>query len=150
MRSKVVNRKQLSILAECIGLDKLVKLDQKRRNSRSSIFGNAFEAFIGAIYLDRGYNKTSKYIIDDIIQHHVDICKLKDTEDNYKSVLLELSQKKSLLVSYRTIPNPEKENIFISSVILDGKEHKVGMGRSKKEAEQNASFIALKAIGEIL
>lgn len=149
MRSKVVNRKQLSLLAESIGLDKLVLIDQKRRNIHSSIYGNAFEAFIGAIYLDKGYDRTAKYIINDILHDHIDIYKLKETEDNFKSKLLEKAQKQNQLISYRTVENPKNENTFISSVILDGKEYETAMGRSKKEAEQNASFIALKAIGEI-
>ena len=149
MRSKVVNRKQLSLLAENIGLDKLLKIDQHRRSIHSSIYGNAFEAFIGAIYLDRGYPVTAKYIINDIIHHHIDICKLKETESNYKSRLLELAQKKSQLITFRTVDNPKKDNNFISSVILDGKEYEQAMGRSKKEAEQNAAFITLKAIDHI-
>ena len=149
MRSKVVNRKQLSNLATSIGLDKLVRVDAQRRAVHSSIYGNAFEAFIGAIYLDRGYNKTSKYIITDLLRHHIDICQLKETEDNYKSVLLEFTQKENSIISYRTVTNPKNENTFISSVILDGKEYEHAMGRSKKEAEQNASFITLKAIGKI-
>ena len=149
MRSKVVNRKQLSNIATSIGLDKLVRVDAQRRAIHSSIYGNAFEAFIGAIYLDKGYDGTAKYIINDILRHHIDICQLKETEDNYKSVLLEFIQKTNGLVSYRTVTNPKNENTFISSVILDGKEYENAMGRSKKEAEQNASFIALKAIGKI-
>ncbi len=146
MRSKVVNRKQLSLLAESIGLDKLVKLDQRRRNVHSSIYGNAFEAFIGAIYLDIGYEKTKKYIIKDLLHNHIDICKLKATETNHKSVLLESAQKQNLLISFRTVENPKRENTFISSVIIDGKEYEKAMGRSKKEAEQNASSIALKTL----
>ena len=149
MRSKVVNRKQLSVLSKSIGMDKLVKIEQTKRNAHSSIYGNAFEAFIGAIYLDKGYDRTAKYIVDDILKHHIDIKKLKETEDNYKSVLLELSQKKNQLISFRTVENPKRENTFISSVILEGKEYEQAMGRSKKEAEQNASFIALKAIEEL-
>lgn len=149
MRSKVVNRKQLAILAESIGLDKLLKIDQKRRSAYSSIYGNAFEAFIGAIYLDKGYDFTSKYIIDDIIRNHVDINKLKQTEDNFKSVILEHTQKTNQIISFRTIANPENESTFVSSVIIDGKEFEKAMGRSKKQAEQNASFIALKSIGVI-
>ena len=149
MRSKVVNRKQLSILSKSIDLDKLVKIGKTNRNIHSSIYGNAFEAFIGAIYLDKGYDKTSKYIIDDILKHHIDINKLKNTESNYKSVLLELTQKENQLISFRTVENPNRENTFISSVILDGKEYEQAMGRSKKEAEQNASFITLKVIGKI-
>ena len=147
MRSKVVNRKQLTNIAVSIGLDKLIRVDAQRRAHNSSIYGNAFEAFIGAIYLDRGYARTAKYITEDILQHHIDICKLRETEDNFKSVLLEHSQKTNSIVSFRTVVNPKNENTFISAVILDGKEHENAMGRSKKEAEQNASFIALKAIG---
>ena len=146
MRSKVVNRKQLSNLAVSIGLDKLVRLDQVRRNIHSSIYGNAFEAFIGAIYLDKGYERTSRYIIGNLLKYHIDICELKNTEDNFKSKLLELSQKNNQLISFRTVENPKRENTFVSSVILDGKEYEQAIGRSKKEAEQNAAAITLKSI----
>ncbi|MBN2668043.1 MAG: ribonuclease III [Bacteroidales bacterium] len=149
LRSKVVNRKQLSNLAVSIGLDNLLFVDNKRKSVHSSIFGNAFEAFIGAIYLDKGFEKTYKYVSNDILQNHIDICELKSMESNYKSKLLEWVQKQNQLVSYRTVENPEKENTFISSVILEGKEHQNAIGHSKKEAEQNASFIALKALGLI-
>ena len=64
-------------------------------------------------------------------------------------MLLELTQKENQLISFRTVENPNRENTFISSVILDGKEYEQAMGRSKKEAEQNASFITLKVIGKI-
>jgi ribonuclease-3 len=147
LRSKVVNRKQLSHLATSIGLDELILVDNKRKNIHSSIYGNAFEAFIGAIYLDKGFKATYKYMVQEVLTHHIDICELKAIENNYKSVLLEWVQKTDQLVLFRTVENPEKENTFISAVILDGKEFEKAMGRSKKEAEQNASFIAIKALG---
>lgn len=149
LRSKVVNRKQLSILASRLDLNQLVQVDQKRKTVHSSILGNAFEAFIGAIYLDKGYEKTALYIVDNILQHHIDICELNATETNYKSKLLEGVQKQNQVATFRTVENPEKENTFISSVIIDGKEFDTAFGHSKKEAEQNASFIALKILGEI-
>jgi ribonuclease-3 len=147
LRSKVVNRKQLSNLSSSIGLDELIHVDNKRKNIHSSIYGNAFEAFIGAIYLDKGFKKTYNYVVKDILHNHIDICQLKSTESNYKSVLLEWVQKTDKEVSFKTLENPEKENTFISSVVLDDKEFEIAMGRSKKEAEQNASFIACKELG---
>ncbi len=147
LRSKVVNRKQLSHLASVIGLDGLIHMDGRRKNAYSSIYGNAFEAFIGAIYLDKGFKKTYKYVVKDILHNHINICQLKATEDNYKSVLLEWAQKTGKEVTYKTTENPHKENAFISLVVVDHKEFETAMGHSKKEAEQNASFIAVKHFG---
>ncbi len=146
IRSKVVNRKQLGILAKRIGLDELLEMDKKHRLSYSSIYGNTFEAFIGAIYLDKGFNKTQKYIVDNILKNHVDIKELINTEDNFKSKLLEWSQKQGSTVVFNTSENPKKEATFVSFVDLDGKQFNKAQGRSKKEAEQNASYLALKAL----
>lgn len=146
MRSKVVNRKQLGILAKKIGLDELLEIDKKRNSPRSSIYGNSFEAFIGAIYLDKGFKTTQKYIVDNVIKNYIDIKELRTTEDNFKSKLLEWSQKQGSTVLFNTSENPQKETSFISSVNLDGKDFKKAQGHSKKEAEQNAAYIALKAL----
>ncbi len=146
MRSKVVNRKQLGILAKKIGLDELLEIDQKRNSFRSSIYGNSFEAFIGAIYLDKGFKTTQKYIVDNVIKNYIDIKELRTTEDNFKSRLLEWSQKQGSKVVFNTVENPQKESSFISSVSLDGREFKKAQGHSKKEAEQSASYIALKSL----
>jgi ribonuclease-3 len=147
MRSKVVNRKQLSQLALDIGLDRLVRVDGKRHNVHSSIYGNAFEAFIGAIYLDQGFVKVYHYVVSNIINQHLDICALRNTETNYKSRLLEWCQKENHSLSFNTSDNPEKENTFHSYVVLNRQEYSKAVGHTKKEAEQNASFIVLKHFG---
>ena len=146
LRSKVVNRKQLSELACNMGLDKLVQVNGKRRTVYSHIYGNAFEALVGAIYLDRGFAKAKKFIINEVLGNYIDIFQLKDTETNPKSKLLEWVQKNNSNIHYHTIVNPDKEKSFLSRVILNDKEYEKAIGHTKKEAEQNASFIVLKAL----
>jgi len=146
LRSKVVNRKQLSELACNMGLDKLIQIHGKRRSVYSNIYGNAFEALVGAIYLDRGFSKAKKFIIKEVLGNYIDICQLKNTETNPKSKLLEWVQKNSGTIHYHTIANPEKESSFLSRVILNDKEYEKAIGHTKKEAEQNASFIVLKEL----
>ncbi len=145
LRSKVVNRKQLSLIAKSIGLEQMVLVDQKRKNSHTSIYGNAFEAFIGAIYLDRGYKVAYRYIVKNILKNHVNIKELDALIYNSKSLLLEWCQKHNVNFAFHTKVNPDNEKNFVSYVTLDDQKFSVAMGFSKKEAEQNAANIALKA-----
>ena len=146
LRSKVVNRKQLTELSINMGLNTLMQVDRRKKGSHSNIYGNAFEALVGAIYLDKGFYQAKKFIIEEVLGNYIDICQLKETETNPKSKLLEWVQKQKGNIHYHTIINPDNENTFLSRVILNGKEYEKAMGHTKKEAEQNASFIVLKII----
>ena len=152
MRSKIVSRESLNELSKRIGLDELMEFDAPMlhyENKRSSLLGDAFEALVGAIYLDKDYNFTRKFIIKSIIQPHIDIYKLEFTETNFKSKLLEWCQRHGKKVRFELIPNEEGESdkLFTIQVFIDDEAYSIGRDYTKKRAEQIASEKTCELIG---
>ena len=102
-RSKIVQRETLDQLAIKIGLDKLVIYSAKLCSHSNHLYGNALEAFIGAIYLDQGYDKTYQFIRDRLIKRHLNVEELIRKEVNFKSNLIEWSQKNKIDISFDLI-----------------------------------------------
>ncbi len=102
-RSKIVQRETLNKLAVEIGLDKLIKYSTRSSSHNSYMYGNAFEAFIGAIYLDQGYERCKQFMEQRIINRYIDLDKISRKEVNFKSKLIEWSQKSKLEVSFELI-----------------------------------------------
>ena len=142
IRSRIVKRETLNGLAEKIGLNKIVQYNfGKNVSAKKSIYGNALEAFIGAIYLDRGYKFTSKFILSDLIMPLIDLQEMIDNNRNFKSILIEWSQKEGKSIRF-DITNEEgsKHNKeFTSGVLIDDEVMGSGTGHSKKKAEQSAA-----------
>ena len=148
-RSKIVQRETLNKLAVEIGLDKLIKYSTRSSPHNSYMYGNAFEAFIGAIYLDRGYECCKQFMQKKIIEPYIDLDKLSRKEVNFKSKLIEWSQKNKMEVSFELIEQfLDKENnpVFQTEVRIEGILGGSGTGYSKKESQQNAAQMALKKI----
>ncbi len=148
-RSKIVKRDTLDRIARELGLDKLLVSSSRAQSQKSHILGNALEAFIGAIYLDQGYRKTYRFINDKIINPFIEVSKVASKEVNFKSQLLEWSQKMKVQLDYEIIENfLDKENnpVFQSQALLNGLLAGVGIGHSKKESQQQASKLAMKKI----
>lgn len=145
MRSKMVKRKNLNILAYHIGISKLIISQSNTSNNSRHLYGNAFEALIGAIYLDKGFKFTSRFI-DKMINRYVDIDKLKESDSDYKSRLIEWAQKnrEEILFDSKEEQTANHIPMFISHVHVTNKELGKGVGKSKKEAEQKASRVALE------
>lgn len=141
MRSKIVSRNSLNDLAKKIGLDELVisKLDVKSRTD--SIYGNAFEALIGAIYLDRGTKAAEKFILKKIIVPHISLTKLEREETNFKSKIIEWAQKNRRDLGFDILSEfgEGRSKNFVACVKLEGEVVAQGTDRSKKKAEQNAA-----------
>ena len=146
MRSKIVKRNFLNSLAKEIGLNKLLISHINNNNNKKHIYGDALEAFIGAVYFDRGYEFTRKYIINVLIDKHVDLDLLVKTNTNYKSQLIEWTQKYKKELSIDTDNNPLNKEVFISYVRIEKEIAGFGEGKSKKEAEQNAAGQALLSL----
>lgn len=141
MRSKIVSRESLNDLALKIGLNQLVIYDKRAITNfnKVSIFGNALEAFIGAIFVDAGFHAAKRFVRSKLLSH-IDIDKLQHTESNFKGRLIEWAQRNGKLVEYdSTEINENKQRIFRVKVLLD----RVVLGESehlsKKKAEQLAS-----------
>jgi ribonuclease III len=151
LRSKIVGRQSLNNLGLVMGLDKYIyhKLGKNNNLSDSNYVGNAFEAFIGALYLDKGYTFTHEYIKDNFIKNHIDFQKLQETIVDYKSSLIIWSQKskKNFQFNLVTVFTEEDEVRFKVGFTLDDKLIATGIGKSKKKAEQEAAKKALEKLG---
>jgi len=144
MRSKIVKRKTLNEIADRMGLDIILSAYSQGRMS-TSMLGNAFEALIGAIYIEWGYERTKNYVIKHILIKFLDIHKLEETDDNYKSKLLEWCQKNNKTINYTTLAKfkMNKRDRFKVAVLIDGEQISTSEDYNKKSAEQAASKIAL-------
>ncbi len=141
MRSKIVKRKHLNELAIRLLIPELLVSNTEPQTTKH-IFGDAFEALVGALYLDRGYAKTRHCIIHNIVEKHVSLEQLELTETDFKSRLIEWAQKHKCEISFEShIDYGDSDNIssFVASVTLDGQPVSMGHGTAKKEAEQNAA-----------
>ena len=148
-RSKIVQRETLNKLAVEIGLDKLIKYSTRSSSHNSYMYGNAFEAFIGAIYLDQGYERCKRFMEEKIFKNYIDLDKMSRKEVNFKSKLIEWSQKSKVEVSFELIEQFLDEDynpMFHTEIRIEGISAGKGTGYSKKESQQNAAQAALKKI----
>lgn len=147
MRSKIVKRTTLNDIAERMGLD-MILADYSQGRLSNAMMGNALEALVGALYLERGYTKARNYVINHILRKFLDIHELENLDDNYKSQLLEWCQKHNREVSFRVISKfkHNKRDRFKIGVYIDGNEVTVAEDYNKKSAEQLASELALQQI----
>ena len=123
MRSKIVKRQTLNKLATEMGLDIILSSYSQGRMSKSML-GNAFEALVGAIYLEKGFVRTRDYMINEVLLKHLDIHSLESKDDNFKSQLLEWGQKNNVGIDYKLISKfkQDKRDRFKVAVMVDGKE----------------------------
>ncbi len=150
-RSKIVQRETLNKLAVEIGLDKLVKFSARSSSHNTYMYGNAFEAFIGAIYLDQGYERCKQFMENKIFKQYIDLDKMSRKEVNFKSKLIEWSQKNKMEVSFELIEqlfDEEYNPMFHTEVRIESFSAGLGQGYSKKESQQVAARAALKRIKE--
>lgn len=148
MRSKLVKRKHLNILAQRLGLGRMMTSHLNPDIISKNLYGNAFEALIGAIYLDKGYRKTSMFI-ENIISRYVNLERLIESDSDYKSQLIEWSQKYKRAVTFESREESKSNGnipVFITNIKVLGNELGRGSGNSKKESEQKASKSAIEQI----
>lgn len=145
MRSKIVKRRTLNKVAERMGIDMILTKYSQGKLSYSML-GNAFEAMVGALYIEYGYDMTRDYIIRKILMRYLDIHDLENNDDNYKSQLLEWGQKEGRAIAYKLVSKykMDKRDRFRIAVYLDGDEISVAEDYNKKSAEQIASSLAIK------
>src|ERR1700744_429170 len=124
LRSKIVSRVNLNQLARKLGFDQLIEYDSRVMGQarQGSLFGDAFEALIGAIYLDKGYEFTKSFLINNILKTHIDIHKLEQTETNFKSKLIEWCQRHGKDISFDVTTTAEGEStkLFTVTASVDG------------------------------
>jgi ribonuclease-3 len=148
-RSKLVSRETLGKLANEMGLGQLLVSSGHSTSHNSYVEGNAFEALVGAIYLDRGYDACLEFFEKRILGKYINLDKVAFKEVNFKSKLLEWSQKNRVHMEFQMLKQQKDNNgspIFSFQVILEGVEGESGTGYSKKEAQQQASKDTLQRL----
>jgi ribonuclease-3 len=148
-RSKLVSRETLGKLANEMGLSQLILSAGHSNSHNSYVGGNAFEALVGAIYLDRGYDACMWFWENRVLGKYINLDKVAFKEVNFKSKLLEWSQKNKVRMEYRMLKQKKDDNgspIFSFMVLLEGIEGEKGSGYSKKEAQQLASKDTLQKL----
>ena len=141
MRSKIVSRSHLNEIGK--GLNLISLLDSKLENSKfgDNIHGNLFEALVGAVFLDRGYGMSEKFIFDSVIDPHVDISQLEGKVISYKSLMVEWCQKEKKRIKYLRCHDEGVDEVKHFSVTLeiDGKIIAKARATSRKKAEEKVS-----------
>ena len=148
-RSKIVSRESLNHVAEQIGLSKLIKFSTRHSAHNSYMGGNAFEALVGAIYLDRGYAYCKYFMEHRIIGQYIDLNRVSRKEVNFKSKLIEWSQKNKVELIFELISQAVDEfnsPTFETEVVIEGIRTCKGKGYSKKESQQEAANGVLNKI----
>lgn len=145
-RAKIVQRESLNRVGKAYHLETHVRAATHSTSHNSYINGNALEALIGAFYLDHGYRRSKSFIVERIIKQHFDLNELVKTDQNFKSRLIEWTQKYHVTIEYTlvdTMNDKDNNPVFKTAVIIAGQYAADGTGYSKKESHQNASKKAL-------
>ena len=148
-RSKIVSRESLNHVAEQIGLVKLIKFNTRQSAHNSYMGGNAFEALVGAIYLDRGYEYCKYFMEHHIIGQYLNLEKLSRKEVNFKSKLIEWTQKNKVVIAFELVSQTLDEfnsPVFETEILIEGIPACKGKGYSKKESQQIAAHETLNKI----
>ena len=148
-RSKIVQRETLNRLAREMGVNDMIVSSGHSSSHNSYVGGNAFEALIGAIYLDRGYDACMRFMEKRVLNELINIDKVAYKEVNFKSKLIEWSQKNRVKLDFKLLEQTSDEKgspVFTYQVVLEGIECDSGTGYSKKESQQQASKMALQRL----
>lgn len=148
-RSKLVQRETLNRLAQEMGINQLILSSGRSQSHNSYMGGNAFEALVGAIYLDRGYDACMEFMRKRILAQMINIDKVAYKEVNFKSKLIEWSQKNRVRIDFKSILEEKDKTgspVFVYRVTLEGVEGCEGKGYSKKESQQLASKLTLEKL----
>ncbi|HET6723437.1 MAG TPA: ribonuclease III [Chitinophagaceae bacterium] len=152
MRSKMVNRQQLNEIALRMGLKKITLYNKSDGSLKiSQIFGNTLEALVGAIYLDRGYKKTAKWVTERIILPHMFIDDLELLEINHKNKLYGWANKNGKILEFETVEERVENGrrLFTIAAVVDGNKIAEGKAFNKKDASQIAAQMAVTMLGII-
>lgn len=148
IRSKIVNRESLNNIGRKVGLKKLINVKRFKSKSYDSIYGDALEAIIGACYLEKGFDFCEKKVIKNIILPYYDLDNLTTQTHNFKSKVLEWAQREKMNISFSVekTSNSNRFSQFKSILKVNGKNISIGYGKSKKNAEKDASRVAYEKL----
>ena len=140
LKAKIVSREKLNYIGKEMGLLNLINI-KNQKNFGKNIYGNLLESLLGALFLDQGFETTKNYIIKKIIKPYINLDSINISILSYKSLILELAQKRKRKITFKTIINNEDDSTinFCSNLYLDGNFVSNSYGFSKKKAEENVS-----------
>ena len=152
IRSRIVNRDILNQTAVAMGIDSILISNINSGHTTKNLYGDALEALIGAVFVDKGFKKTKKFLMKNLLRKYIDLEKIISTDNDYKSLVFEWVQKRKASLSF--IYNEEydfekKKSVFTTTLNIDKVEYGKGQGDSKKEAEQEASCQAWLRLKDI-
>ncbi len=148
-RSKIVSRQSLNALAEKLGIDKMVIYNSSGNAAHKHLFGDCFEALVGALYLDKGYNVVNRIVINNLLPKYIDLESVPTAETDFKSRLIEWCQKSKRTIEFHTESDGEsRQPAFVSRVLIDDLKVGSGKGSTKKEAEQHAAQTACMLLSD--
>jgi ribonuclease-3 len=150
LRSKIVNRKSLNEVGTKLGLVEQLSFNRKSMNDVSKdLAGNTFEALVGAVYLDAGFEATQKFILKRVLKNLIDVDTLEQTNTDYKSQIFHYIQREGKSIEFKVAEEKTKNRraYFVIELQISGETISRGEGFSKKIAEQNASMNGLKILG---
>ena len=149
IRSRIVNRDVLNQLAISIGINKILISKINSSHLTKNLYGDAFEALIGSVFLDKGFKRTKKIFIKNVLNKYLDLSVIVKTDTDYKSLVFEWVQKNKLNLIFTYNEEYDfnlKKSIFSTILFIDKQEFGAGHGSSKKEAEQEAAGQAWKRL----
>lgn len=150
MRSKLVSREALNQLGNLLEIPKYLKHSIGKNEFRinNNYIGNAFEALIGAIYLDKGYDYTYRFIEEKIIKPFTDLEEIDERIKDFKSYIIIWAQQTKRIFEFKVSRNQDSQDElrFIAKIFIDGEEIAEGKGRNKKNAQQEAAKKAIKIL----
>lgn len=142
IRSRIVNRDSLNLLARKMGVNLIVQFDQKNVQLQQVVLGNTLEAIVGAVYLDKGYLRCKKFVVDKLILPHFDLDVVIQSNFNHKSKIIEWTQRQSKSVRFEMVEVKKSRNQkeFSIQIFIDDQAYGTGYGYTKKKAEQDAAM----------
>jgi ribonuclease-3 len=152
IRSRIVNREVLNQLAISMGIDKILVSNVCSAHTTGNLYGDALEALIGAVFLDRGFKKTQKLFIGRVFNKYLNLENIVNTDTDYKSLVFEWVQKHKRNLSFTYNEDYDfklKQSVFSTTLIINKEEFGKGHGASKKEAEQEAAGRAWEKLREL-
>lgn len=152
IRSRIVNREILNQLAISMGIDKILVSNVSSTSSTRNLYGDALEALIGALFVDKGFKKTKNLFIKRVFNKYLDLSQIVDTDTDYKSLVFEWIQKHKTNLTFEYKEEYDfklKKSVFSATLAINKEEFGTGQGASKKEAEQEAAGKAWAKLKEI-
>jgi ribonuclease III len=152
IRSRIVNREILNQLAVSMGIDKILVSNVSSSNSTRNLYGDALEALIGAVFVDKGYKRTKNIFFKRVFNRYLDFKTIINTDTDYKSLVFEWTQKHKTNLTFEYKEEYDfklKKSVFSVTLIINKDEFGTGQGASKKEAEQEAAGKAWARLKDI-